>query len=345
MGVCVAVLIGTGLSLRSFSESRHLPLGFTPDHVLLASYDLFPRGYEDDAGLARQEQILERVGRIPGVTSASVGTLVPIEIDGYTPRPGEDMQAMWNVVGPAYLRTMGVPLERGREFTPSDRKLSRPVAIVSHTLATHYWPDDDAVGKRLGVRGQQMEIIGVAADSRYETLQGPPPMVVYVSALQWYRPATTLHMKVTETASVLPELRRALTEIEPTMPLFNARLLTAQIEAATFIQRFAATLSLTLVIPCLVLTAVAIYSMFCYTIAGRTMEIALRIALGAQRTDVARLLARQVVKCGALRPALGRARGARSFRRRSRPSRRAQGSNHHARSRPQADQAPSPSGR
>jgi predicted permease len=320
IGVCVAVLIGTGLSLRSFSKSRDLPLGFAPDHVLLAGFDLFPKGYGDDAGMARQEQILERVAHIPGVISVSLGSMVPfglggravvpIAIDGYTPRVGEDMQAIWNVVGPGYLRTMGVPLERGREFTPRDRRPSGPVAMVSHALAAHYWSEGDAVGKRLRVRGQVLEIVGVAADVRYETLQEPPPMVVYVSALQWYRPATTLHMKLSETGNVLPELRRALAEIEPAIPLLNVRPLAAHMEAASFTQRLAATLSLVLVIPCIVLTAVGIHSMLSYTVEGRRTEIGLRIALGAQQADVVRLLARHVVPVTAAGLAFGLLAGA-----------------------------------
>src|SRR5213596_2568441 len=107
-------------------------------------------------------------------------------------------------------------------------------------------------------------------------------------------------MKVDDAASVIPELRRTFTEIEPGVPLLNVRPLAVQIEAATLIPRLAATLSLVLAIPCIVLTAVAIYSVLSYTIAGRTAEIALRIALGAGRADIARLLVRQVASVTAL---------------------------------------------
>lgn len=300
----VAVLVGCGLSLRSVERSRTLDPGFRAEGVTLASYDLTGSGYDEGRGATFHRELLQRVHQLPVVETASLAStvpfglegqsVVPIEIDGYTPGTGEDVQARLNLVGPAYFRTMSIPLAAGREFEWHDDQGSRTVAIVSRRFAARYFPGADPLGRGIRFRDRTFTIVGVAADVRYVAVEPEGIPMVYLSSLQSYRSAMTLHVR-TRAAAGLPEFRRVVDGLDRGVPLFRVTTLDQQIEAATFVQRFAASLSLFLAIACLVLTAAGIYGLLRHSLAERIPEMAIRLALGASSHQVAGIVLRQAL--------------------------------------------------
>jgi predicted permease len=307
IAVCIAVLVGAGLSLRSLDRSRQLDLGFPADDILLASYNLFLSGYDEEAGVAFHRQILRRLSAVPAVSSASIAsavpfalsgqTVLPVDLAGYTPRSGEDTLLRSNVVAPDYFRTMAIPIVRGRAFEERDDRQSPLVTIVSQTVANRYWPDREPVGQTIRFpTGERLEVVGVVADVRYDARRNEPP-VFYVPLFQWYRPDVTLHFRTASAASarVIADVRRMFRSIDPSVPVFNTTMLEAQVRSSVFFERFAASLSTLLAIVCLALTAIGVYSLLAYAVTERTVEIGLRVVLGAQRRDVVRIVLHQAL--------------------------------------------------
>lgn len=306
IGVSLAVLIGGGLSVRSLDRARRVTLGFDPENVLLTTYDLSAAKYKEEAGIALHRRLFQEMSSIPGVSSASVASTVPfgltgrgsvsIDVEGYVPRPSEDMSVRSNFVGPRYFRTMAIPLVRGREFEERDDKRMPLVAIVSHAFANRYWPNSDPLGKHIRFpTGERLEIVGVSGDVRFDRQQVEPPLVIYAPLLQWYRPDATVHIRTATPGSVVQDMRQRFLNTDASVPFFNVTTLADQVESSTFFQQFAASLSLVLVVICLGLTAVGVHSMLAYAVAERRTEISLRVALGAQRRDIIGMILRHAL--------------------------------------------------
>src|SRR5437588_261230 len=234
--------------------------GFNPDHVLLASLDVFPIGYDQTKGLVFYTQLMERFKQIPGVESISFADKLPLSvfgdtsqgasIEGYTPGKNEDLNFQFDTVGPNYFQAMKIPLAAGREFTERDNRNAPAVVIINETMASRYWANRNPIGQRMQLSNDQsVEIVGVAKNVKYRSLNEPPQSFMYVPMLQNYRSAIAL-----------------------------------------FAQRLAVKLLSVFGMLALTLAVIGLYSVMAYSVSQRTHEIGIRIALGARSGNVFRLI-------------------------------------------------------
>jgi predicted permease len=298
------LLICAGLLMRSLSRGREINLGFNPKGVALASIDLSTGNYTKERGLRFYGQMIEQLQTLPQMESVSFAKSVPLGFggsdrihftaEGYKPGPDERVGAFSNYVGPAYFRTMEIPLVKGREFTIQDNERAPKVAIVNEALAAKYWPQQDALGKHLQISDDWVAVAGVARNSHYWGLSEDPEPYVFLPALQFYAPGVTLHAR----SSLLPGatldlIRTRLHLVDPTLAVFNETTLQSHIATATLPQRMASVLLAIFGLIAIVLAAMGIYGIVSYTVVQRTHEIGIRLALGATPASVLTLIVRQ----------------------------------------------------
>src|SRR3989442_5344776 len=279
--------------------------GFNPDHVLLASLDVFPIGYDQTKGLVFYKQLLERFKQIPGVQSISFADKLPLaifgdtsqgaSIEGYTPAKNEDLNFQFDTVGPDYFQEMKIPLAAGREFTERDNKNAPAVVIINETMAGRYWANRNPIGQRMRLRkDQSVEIVGVAKDVKYRSVNEPPQSFMYVPMLQNYRSAMTLVIRTAgDPLTMLPQVRDEVRQMDANLALFDEKTLTEHAGVALFAQRLAVKLLSVFGMLGLTLAVMGLYSVMAYSVAQRTHEIGIRIALGARDGDVFRLIVGQ----------------------------------------------------
>src|SRR6266481_4654830 len=188
------LLVGAGLLLQSLQKIRTTSPGFSTHGVLDTAVLLVSAGYDAQRAQTFQDELLNRVKALPGVESAAFARMTPlsygsfssspISVDGYQPPPEEQPTVQYNEVGPNYFATMGIPLISGREFTPTDDEKAALVAIVNETMAARYWRDRNPIGERVQVKGRWMQVVGVAKDSKYESVREAPKPFFYVPLRQ-----------------------------------------------------------------------------------------------------------------------------------------------------------------
>src|SRR6185436_1343497 len=219
------LLVGAGLFVRSLQRARAIDLGFDPSNMVVMSLNPSLQGYDEARGRALYDRVLDGVHAVPGVQAASLAASVPLglggsrrgtKIEGYQPQPGEDTETSYNIVGPQYFETMGIPMVRGRSFTAADRQGSTPVVVVNDAFANRYWPGVDPIGKRLsanGPGGPFREVVGVVRTGKYNTLGEEPRPFYYLPLLQEYRGAVTLHVKG-PSRDLIPAVRDAIRAVD-----------------------------------------------------------------------------------------------------------------------------------
>jgi predicted permease len=318
VGASVILLVGSGLFLRSLRNSYHADLGFRPDGIATATFSLRLAGYDQPRGLAAVEELVERTRAIPGVDQAAVARLVvlgleqgrrTVQPEGYTPRPNEDMEVRFNVVGPGYFRLLGIPIALGREFMDADREGTLPVALVNEAFARQYWPGQNPIGKHVG-RGPNappVEVIGVAKDARYISLAGNPEPVLFQSLLQNFPIANlTLHAHTTSDARALvAALRRTIAEVNPSIPILSAMTLDERVTEVFAPTRVLSTALGSFGLVAVGLAAVGLYGVLAFTVSRRTREIGIRMALGAEPGGIVRMVVWQGMKLALIGVAIG----------------------------------------
>jgi putative ABC transport system permease protein len=304
VAVASVLLAAAGLFLHALSAARHLDPGFDAEDLVLASIDLFPQGYSDDRGRTFYRELLDRVGALPGVESASLARRLPldfgkfetvdVQIPGYTPAKNEDVTFGINRVGPRYLETMRIALVRGRDFTGDDRERGPAVAVINETAARRYWKEKDPIGERLSVEGRSFTVVGVARDGKYTDLTEAPRPYLYLPVMQSFAPTLVLHVRShAGLAGLAAALRREVAALDPAVTLFDVRPMAEHMGIPIFLYRLAAILLASFGALALFLTAVGLYGVIAYGVRRRRPEIALRMALGASETDVVRMVVRQ----------------------------------------------------
>jgi predicted permease len=305
VSLSMLLLVGALLFLRTLRAAATIDPGFRVDNMLLL--DISPRPGEE--GRVDPEQIAlgvrDRVAAIPGVANVSWASSVPLGLDdsrrglrvqGYRPRDGEDMEFHYTMAGPRYFETMQVPLVRGRGFTDADRPGAPLVMVVNETFARKFWGTADPIGKRISISGEGgpwLEVIGLARDGKYVSIAESPKPYVYYPQLQ-NPDGITLHVRTTgDPKRLLTAVRREVSIVAPTWMIERPRTLEENMGASLLPQRIAAGILATFGVVVLLLAAVGLYGVVAFAVAQRTREIGIRVALGAQSTEVLRMMLRQ----------------------------------------------------
>lgn len=311
--VCALLL---GRSLRSAGE---IDPGFAIDGVEVVGLNLQLGGYDTDMGRAFADALVSRIEGLPGLEAAAAARVVPLtgEREGgrsWLPDEYGDERAIdasQNIVTPGYFQTIALPLIAGRNFNTSDRVGAPPVAIVNETLARRAWPGETAVGKRLvlGVSRRPIEIVGVARDAKYRTIGEWPTPFFYVPAAQRYESIMWILMRPNG-PSLVPQVRALIRDMDPNLPVIQAANLTEMTAFTLFPQRMAAWLAAIVGTVGVLLAALGVYGITAYNVSQRTREIGIRVALGALRTQVLRLILGHAILLAAIGIALGLAAAA-----------------------------------
>ena len=302
VALCFVLVSASFLSLRGLQQALKMNLGFQPEHVATATFELNLAGYSEERGRAFQQQVLQAIQQLPGVQSASCSNSVPLSIDqshtGVFPadnpdlRPSDRIGATFYQVSPGFFATMGTKLLAGREFTWQDGAKSRQVAIVNLAFAKRVL-HADGVGKRFrgGVMGPFAEVIGVVEDGKYGSLTESQEPAVFWSILQSYNSTTTLEVKSSLPATqMVSEIRQAITRSDPELPLYGVGSLEQMLGFAFFPTRAAAIALSAFGILAIMLAATGIHGLVAYAVSRRTHEIGIRIAVGARPIQVLRLV-------------------------------------------------------
>ncbi|HEV2842283.1 MAG TPA: ABC transporter permease [Chthoniobacterales bacterium] len=323
VAVSFVLLIGAGLLINSFLHLRNLDPGFRTDHLLTATIELSELKYPDkERRLPFYNELLRRVSALPGVESAAVAGNLPftyngdsmaIAIEGQAdPPPDQRLDVVYRAVGPGYFSTMGIKIVQGRDFNEQDKSDSVQAVVISEKTARHYWPGENAIGKRLkpGLttsEGPWREVIGIVKDTRQNDFVAPPKMQMYLvhSQINSFAPNALVVRTSIDPLSLATSVRNAVWSIDKDQPVSNIRSMEEIVSRAVARQRFSTMLLGIFATLALVLAAVGIYGVMSYSIAQRTHEIGIRMALGAQRSDVLKMAVGQGLRLVLIGVAIG----------------------------------------
>ena len=298
VALSLLLLTCAGLFVRSLDNAQKSDLGFNPNHVLVASFDLSPMGYSQDTGIEFHRQLLARLNALPGVVSATLADFSPLSFtmhsdgvlpEGYVPHLHETIEVDRGAVAPNYLTTLKTPLLSGREFTDQDKANTLPVAIVNQALVDRYWPGQNPLGKRIQLYGQWISVVGVAANGKYRRMVYDPSPLVLIPMAQSYRSGAILQIRTTgEPLALTSAVERTVADLNPNLPLFNVSTLKESMQMGNVFERIAAIFAGAFGVLALILAVVGIYAVVAYTTRQRTHEIGIRMALGASKAAIFR---------------------------------------------------------
>jgi len=280
-----------------------MELGFDPQRVSTAAFELGLAGYSEEAGRAFQQRALAAVASLPGVQSASYSDSLPLSIDqSHTNifpsdkpdlRPSDRITVAFYQVSPGFFATLGTKLLSGRDFTWHDDQKSPHVAIVNRAFARRLLHDENAVGKQFrgGRPWPLTEVVGIVEDGKYETLTESQQPVVFWSILQSYNSTTTLEVKSSLPAmQMVASIRGAIAKLDAELPLYGTGALQQMLGFAFFPARAAAIALSAFGVLAIMLAATGIHGLVSYAVSRRTREIGIRMALGAHPVQVLRLV-------------------------------------------------------
>jgi predicted permease len=322
IALSTALLIAAGLFVTSLRNVGRVALGLEPDRVVMFGVLPSLNGYDQAREYGLYERMERELGALPGVTGVSVST-VPlltnstsgnsVRVEGYASGPDVDVYSRVNRVGPGFFRTLGIPLIAGREFTDADREGAPKVAIVNEAFARKFGLGRDAVGKRMAIGDPaattplDVEIVGLSADAKYNAVKADVPALFVVPYRQ--HPTWGAAGFYVRTSGSVQELLRGIPEVmarlDPNLPVEVLRPLAQQAKENVYLDRMIGTLSAAFATLATLLAAVGLYGVLAYTVAQRTREIGLRMALGADAARVRGMVLGQVARMTVIGAGIG----------------------------------------
>ena len=306
VSVSLVLLVGAGLFVRSLRNAQSINPGFEMDHLLTMKLDTTVVGLEADKAMAFYQNVMDQTRNVSGVRSVTMASSGPLEVvsglrpvyvEGYSASAGEDMNYSFNIVAPHYFQTMGIPLVQGREFTEADTSKAPNVVIINETMARTFWPNESPIGKRISDNGQPgpyRVVVGVARESKYLTLGEAPRPYYYIPLQQDFFPSARLHVRtVGDPQSMVNTVRTIVRGVDATVPISNVQTGGEHLGLALLVPRIGAMLLGPAGVVALVLGIIGLYGVMSYSVARRTKEIGIRMALGAQEVDVLRMVMKE----------------------------------------------------
>ncbi len=318
--VSTVLLIGAGLFVRSLQESQAVDPGFALRHAAVATVDLGLARFSEAEGRAFCRDTIRRLEGEPGVRSATLASHLPLGMDlrieklylegQEVSNPAAVPQVDSRLVGPGYFATFGIDILKGRPLDDTDGESGRSVAVVNSSFARRFFPAGEAIGRRLSIVGPEgpfLEVVGVAADSRYRTLSEAARPFLYLPFFQTYDPKVSFVVAGDPGGDreAAQALRRTLDDGAPNLPILEFRTLAEHLRTSLLPARLGALLLSALGLLGLLLASAGLYGVVAYAAARRTHELGVRMALGAERGDVLRLVVRESLWLVALGAALG----------------------------------------
>ena len=301
------LLIAAGLLMRSFQKLTHLNPGYDRDHLLLLSIYPEPSDFKGAALTQLDRRLLERLRTVPGVSAATLSSRglfnwgevdMTVWLHGDAPPPGQQRSATFDFVGPQYFSTLAMPILAGREIGPEDEGNTQRVGVINQAVARAFFGDANPIGRHLRAdRDHPFEIVvvGVAADGKYNNLREPTPSQCYLAYFhsKSAAPHATFEVRVTDAIPVASGIRTAVKEIGPALHAPEIHMMSEIVDRSLTTERMLTQLSSFFGLLALLLACIGLYGVMSYNVAGRTNEIGIRMALGAQQRTVFKLIAGQ----------------------------------------------------
>jgi len=317
IALSLVLLVGAGLFTRAMQYAQTVYPGKEPETVLTAEMDPGEQGYTSTRARAFYQRLIERITALPGVERASLAqalyigesySTTPLVVKGFAEE--SDLLTEFNTVAPDYFRTTGIALLAGRDFTPADRDGAPRVVIVDEATARRFWPGTTPLGKQVRVRRAKewAEVVGVVENSTYRISGQSPPPFVYEPYMQYQSDNSRMTLVVRhrgDTTNVLSAIRREVQTLDPNLPLQSAMTLPEAVQLATLPLRIAGTIANIFGMVGLALAALGIYGLVSYAVNQRTHELGVRVALGAQKRDILKLVIGQGFKLALLGVMIG----------------------------------------